>query len=517
MKISELLVRLEEVEFNTGNFNISNFYRNNKEADVSIGIYARISRKNSTLIDQQKKAIRLFLQWKIKLDVQTTVVEYSDDGFSGTQDGREGYSNMMRDLKLGKINVIVTTNIDRFGRATENIIWDIYPQGEVKYLYISLDNKIINAISNMTYIKEKAATADDYAKTCSIKARRGLETRIQEGSAISSKAAYGYKIEVDNVTGLRKYRLGKDEEIETVNYIFQKYLLGETLGDISRTLTSSGIISPSGKKTWNKSTIESILKNPLYSGQLYQKRYQKQGYAYYGDGRKIVRVEKDEWINSGNFEGIVDIETYNTVQTMLNENRGVRSSKSNKRAFTGVLRCGDCGRALIFKEKWAGYKCSGSQHKEGKCSTHFIKEDDIWNLTFNKLNDKIQYNYEKLKKPIQERINATNGAQQKQKRIEKNNEKIDNAARRIASLYFEEDKRYADSVITEIKNQITKIEKENKELERRAQEDKKYQHDMLYILENIDKNIEKENWVINLFIKEIKIYQDNKIEIIWRC
>ncbi|NRT86816.1 hypothetical protein DE167_002713 [Clostridium beijerinckii] len=54
--------------------------------------------------------------------------------------------------------------------------------------------------------------------------------------------------------------------------------------------------------------MESILKNPLYSGQLNQLRYQKQGYAYYGDGRKIVRVERDRWINSGNFKGIVDIE-----------------------------------------------------------------------------------------------------------------------------------------------------------------------------------------------------------------
>ena len=202
---------------------------------------------------------------------------------------------------------------------------------------------------------------------------------------------------------------------------------------------------------------------------------------------------------------------------MLNENRGVRSSKINKRAFTGVLRCEDCGWALIYKEKWPGYKCSASQRKEGECSTHFLKEEDIWNLIFNKLNDKIQRNYEKIKKPIKERINATNGTQQKQKKIEKNNETIDNAIKRMASLYLEEDTNYVKLVIAEIKNQIVKIEKENKELERRIQEDKEYQHDMLYVLENINKCIEKENWIVKLFIKEIKIYQDSKIEIIWRC
>lgn len=48
-------------------------------------------------------------------------------------------------------------------------------------------------------------------------------------------------------------------------------------------------------------------------------RYQKQGYAYYGDERKIVRVERDRWINSGNFKGIVDVEIYNTVQNIVVE------------------------------------------------------------------------------------------------------------------------------------------------------------------------------------------------------
>lgn len=84
-------------------------------------------------------------------------------------------------------------------------------------------------------------------------------------------------------------------------------------------------------------------------------------------------------------------------------------------------------------------------------------------------------------------------------------------------MYFDEDTKFANSVITEIKKQIINIDKENEELERRVQGNKKYQQDMLYILENIDKCIEKENWIIKLFIKEIKIYQDNKIEIIWRC
>lgn len=517
MKIKEFLDKLEMLEFDISNFNASKFYRDNKDEDMSIGVYVRISKKNSNLIEQQKKAIMMFLQRKIRIDSNTEVRHYYDDGFSGTREGREGYCNMMRDLKLRKINTIITTNIDRFGRSTENILTDIYPNGEVTYLYISLDNKVINAISNIDYIREKANIANDYAKTCSVKARRGLETRINEGSAISSKAAYGYVIDLDNITGMRRYRLGKDEEVETVKYIYEKYILGETLGDISRNLISRGVPSPTGKKLWNKSTIESILKNPLYSGQLYQRRYQKQGYTYYGDGKKVIKVGKDDWVNCGIFKGIIDIQSYNTVQSMLSENRNVRSTKSNKKIFTGVLKCGECGRALIYKEKWQGYKCSGSQHKEGKCTTHFVKENEMWDLIYNKLNEKINANYEGLKESVVEKINEDNKVQQKLKKIEKNNQKIDNATKKIISLCLEEDSEDTREIISGIKNEILKLKKENDDLNKTIEENKIYKNNMLEILNNINDHIIKENWVIRLFIKEIKVYQYNRIDIIWRC
>lgn len=38
-----------------------------------------------------------------------------------------------------------------------------------------------------------------------------------------------------------------------------------------------------------------------------------------------------------------------------------------------------------------------------------------WDLIFNKLNEKIQHNYEKVKKSVDAIINASNGMQQTQK------------------------------------------------------------------------------------------------------
>ncbi len=517
MKMKELLNKLEELDFATSDFDTSPYYKENNEAEINIGIYARISKKNSEVIEQQIKAIEIFLEQKVKLDSQTMITKYFDDGFSGTSEGREGYNNMMRDLKLGRINVVITTNIDRFGRASENIIMDIYPEGRIKYLYISLDNKVINAPGNMHHIKQKAMTADDYAKNCSEKARRGLETRVYQGSTISSKPAYGYEIQYDNITKLRKYVLGKYEEVEVVKHIFESYLCGQTLGDITRDLMDKFITSPTGNSRWNKSTIESMLKNPLYAGQILHMRYKKQEYVYYGDGKKVRKTKEKEWIKCGEFNGIIDIQTYNTIQSMLNENKSTRSNKFQKRTFTGVLKCGDCGRALQYKEKWKGYKCSGSQRKEGNCSTHFVKEDELWSLTLDKINQKIERNIELINKNVSEMIKIDNGVKQKYELIEKNNKKIGNANHRMGKLYFEEDNTHINKLIKDIEEEIIKIQKQNDSLKQKVREDELLKESMLSILNNIKKYIKRENFIVKLFFKEIKVYQDNKIELIWRC
>lgn len=44
----------------------------------------------------------------------------------------------------------------------------------------------------------------------------------------------------------------------------------------------------------------------------------------------VMEEKLYEWVNNVKFKGIIDVETYNTVQNMLNENRTVRN---------GGIRC----------------------------------------------------------------------------------------------------------------------------------------------------------------------------------
>lgn len=57
-----------------------------------------------------------------------------------------------------------------------------------------------------------------------------------------------------------------DEKAKIVKDIFDWYLAGDTAIGIKRKLKQRGIKSPTGKDEWNKSTIEKIITNRKYTG-----------------------------------------------------------------------------------------------------------------------------------------------------------------------------------------------------------------------------------------------------------
>ena len=81
-----------------------------------------------------------------------------------------------------------------------------------------------------------------------------------------------------NFLGYRKGLDGKPEivpeEAETIRLIAQRFLDGESLVSIKKLLESRGILTASGKKTWSTESIQRILLNEKYMGDvLLQKTY----------------------------------------------------------------------------------------------------------------------------------------------------------------------------------------------------------------------------------------------------
>ena len=89
-------------------------------------------------------------------------------------------------------------------------------------------------------------------------------------------------------------------------------------------------------------TIDDILKNPTYIGNLAQNRRRKVNYK----SKKIIANPKDKLIIAENtHEPIIDKETYDLVQNIYEKNRN-RSEKSHEHLLRGFIYCKECGHRL---------------------------------------------------------------------------------------------------------------------------------------------------------------------------
>ena len=222
-----------------------------------------------------------------------------------------------------------------------------------------------------------------YIKDCSKRVRSALGDRMQRGSSIASKPPYGYKFEELYEGNQKTIILVPEggETTEVVKEIFDLYQKGWGFGRIATYLNKKGILPPSARLKnfkrkkfgmWTNNTIQSILKNPKYGGYMVQQRWRKVSYKI----KKVKATPEEEWIWSGEFDGIIDKKTFNKVQKNMEQRKhGYRYKQDRIYPFTTVLKCGGCGGSMSYRKKYKGYKCTNSQMGGGRCTPHSIKED----------------------------------------------------------------------------------------------------------------------------------------------
>lgn len=93
------------------------FYKE-KNKDIRAAAYLRLSiedgdKAESNSIGNQRELIRDFVAERPELHL---VGEYADDGYTGTNFERPGFTQMMEDIKSGKINCIIVKDLSRLGR-----------------------------------------------------------------------------------------------------------------------------------------------------------------------------------------------------------------------------------------------------------------------------------------------------------------------------------------------------------------------------------------------------------------
>jgi site-specific DNA recombinase len=122
-----------------------------------------------------------------------------------------------------------------------------------------------------------------------------------------------------------------------ITFAFQLYATGEySIAQLAAELERLGLRSrPSAKrvsKPLYKAIVQRVLRNPYYVGKLIYRR-----------------GSKDEQVFDGRHEPLIDPETFERVQTLLDEKRvaGERP-RVRQHYLRGSVFCGECGNRLPF-------------------------------------------------------------------------------------------------------------------------------------------------------------------------
>ncbi|GAB4002329.1 recombinase family protein [Nocardioides ultimimeridianus] len=199
--------------------------------------------------------------------------------------------------------------------------------------------------------------------------RRNLRAKVISGSTVAMRPPYGVRMKpliVDGVelpsgmpafVGGRKVRSGvpelHPEEYPWLVQIFAWADQGVASEEIARRLTREGVPTKTGKDSWPSNSVNGILDNPFYKGELVWGRQQvlrdENGKPYLDERAEDDpgRVTRDSPLGA-----IIDAELWQRVNDRRLAARGQR--RANKRvtpdsALDGIVFCGRCGHRMYAR------------------------------------------------------------------------------------------------------------------------------------------------------------------------
>lgn len=300
---------------------------------------------------------------------------YFDSGKTGTNMKRKGLQQMLKDAKNKKFNILLVYRVDRLARNTEEFFFmmKIFRENGIRVYSVQEDLVYSNEDLLMCFMKSYEAT--NYSIKLREDSLRGVKQAIRDGRHAGGLPSYGF--DVDPST--KKY-VQNHAEAKIVNEIFERFVAGNSMKLIAKTLNERGIRNKKGNP-WRVSNISLILHSPKYLGDLVWKRTTNKD--EFGNSKRNIKSPDSEIITiKGACPKIIEDDLYNQAQAILKDSYKKAGQYKAKRTYllsgSHKLTCRECegelsgmSRATAGRNKtpWISYRCNNKKAK--KCS---IKE-----------------------------------------------------------------------------------------------------------------------------------------------
>ena len=368
-----------------------------------LGKYIRLSKEDllrgrdeSNSVINQRRLLEQYHQTHLDEFYDGTEQDvYVDDGKTGTDTDREDFQRLLADVYSGRINCVIVKDLSRLSRNytdAGNLIENLFVRLNVRFISLAegVDSyrnpdSVSNIIVPITNVMN-----DQYCYQTSKKIRQVFDMKRRNGEFIGSYAPYGYVKDPNDKHAL----LVDPEAAEVVKSIFALFLSGMNKRGITYYLNDHGTLCPTaykqqqglkynapnaqGNPMWSTITIDTILKNRVYVGDMVQGRQRVKSYKIHIQ----EKVPEEEWfIVENTHEAIIDRETFAKVQSLLKRDTRTAPKAKQLYLFSGFLKCADCGRAMsriASKGIYVYYQCGTYKSLSKKaCTMHSIKSDRL--------------------------------------------------------------------------------------------------------------------------------------------
>ena len=318
---------------------------------LRVAAYCRVSTNSKEQLTSYENQLAYYTEKIMKNPDWTMVKVFADEGKTGTSTcKRKEFLRMIRQCRQGKIDMILAKAVSRFARNTVDTL--NYTR-ELRELGIPVifEEQNINSIypESEFLIAIHGAFAQSESESTSSRVSWGKRQAMRSGHVtMQYKHLLGYEKGADGKPAIIP------EQAETVRFIYDRYLAGDTLQGIKEALEAQRHLTAAGNTTWTTVNIRSILTNEKYCGDvLLQKTFIQDCIS-----KKVIpnTGQLPKYLIQNHHEGIVSRETFDAVQLEMarrNAKAGAtrkstptgRGKYSGKHVLSNLLFCGECGTA----------------------------------------------------------------------------------------------------------------------------------------------------------------------------
>ncbi len=467
-----------------------------------------------------------------------TADTYIDNGTTGTNFERPEFKRMIKDIEDKKINCVIVKDLSRLGRNaidTGFYIEKYFPLHNVRFISVNddFDTNKENG-NNGIMLPLKNMINEAYSIDIGRKIKAQAHQSMKAGEYIGARPPYGYIKAPDNC-----HKLIIDKETAAVvKQIFQWKYEGVSYNQIVKRLNEANIMTPNiyaqskgiinhktlrGSGYWQTRTIQSILSNECYTGDMVQ------GKAQYINHKKID-IPKEQWIRVKNtHEPIISREMFEYVNEKRSQTaekyKNISIERYSKNVLKGKIFCGHCGRKLHrerdSRSKRYYFHCLANERiAENTCLNFYISEKYvIENILENiqKQPNIILSKKQELEKNILSKPNNFGydyEISKLKKSIEKNRMFLKSLYESLVNKiitdneYFEMKQEYENKISAAL-DEISILEKSQKELNQKAEMYSSAEKNIAVV--NDTKKLTSE--LADMLIDKVLVYSDKRVEV----